>query len=346
MQCPKCFADIKYKERSNNQCSKCNARFAFEPKTHPLKLTDTYFSKVVEKLDNNGKLFFTPQQLQFAVSRKKMKSAGWFIVLIIFAIVSTIIGCVVLFNIIAQVLSDFKQEALVIICLMLGISMILFWIGLIFAVKKFYKPVVSLPQSPVEFENRVLADWRGVYGKLPPKLVMNFPMQEIFHDLKGILLCENRDAAMCLAANQVDKNLGLAIVFQAQKAVELIQKHGKLPIYVLHDASIDGVYFSEKAKQQIGNQTPIIDIGLRPQNLLKSNFPKMRENGLNANHLSSLTAEEKDWLNKGYYVPLYVLRPEKLIQYVQKHIQKKDQLIEQTADKRAKSVGFMTWVGQ
>ena len=92
MQCPKCFADVKYKERSNNVCSKCYAHFAFEPKTHPLQLTDKYFLKVVEKLSNNDKLFFTPQQLQFAVSRKKLKSNSLVISLIIIAFVTTIVA--------------------------------------------------------------------------------------------------------------------------------------------------------------------------------------------------------------------------------------------------------------
>lgn len=346
MLCPHCSASIRYRERSNQTCSSCYKVFAFEPKTHPLRLSDNYFSSSVNKLSNYDKLYFTPQQLQFAVSRKKMKSGGLFIFLIIFAIISTIIGCVILFNIVAQVFDDFKQEVIVIICLAIGISLIVFWIILIFAFKKYYKPIVSLPQSHVEFENSVLADWRGIYGKLPPKLVMNFKFRENFHDLKGILLCQTDDGAKCLAANQVDKNLGVAIMTKPPKASELLQKHGKLPIYVLHDASIDGIEFVEKIKQFIGNQTTVIDIGLRPQNLLKSNFPKMREKGFNANHLNDLTAEEKDWLNQGYYVPLYVLRPEKLIQFVQKHIQKKEQIIEQTADKRAKAVGFMTWVGQ
>lgn len=346
MLCPHCSTSLRYRERSNQTCSSCHKVFAFEPKTHPLSLSDNYFLSNVNKLSNNGKLFFTLQQLQFALSRKKMKSGGLITVLIVFAVISTIIGCAVLFNIIAQVLRDFQSEAIVLICVALGIFIVLFWIILILAVKKFYKPAVYLPQSHVEFENSVLGDWRGIYGKLPDKLIMNFTFPKDFQNLKGILLCQIDDAAICLAANQIDKNLDLAIVIKPEKVVELLQKHGKLPVYVLHDASVEGVEFYEKTKQRLGSQTTVLDIGLRPQNVMKWNMLKMREKGASADFLNSLTAEEKAWLNQGYYLPLYAMSPDKLIGFVRIHITKRDKKIEETADKRAKSVGFMTWVGQ
>lgn len=346
MLCPHCSASIRYRERSGQTCSKCYKVFAFEPKTHPLRISDNYFQTVATKLSDNGKLYFTPQQLQFAVSRKAMKPFSWVVILIIFAVISTILGAIFSFSIVGQLLSNYIPIVTFVVSAAIIASIILFWIVLIFSVKKFHKPNISLPQSHVEFENSVLGDWRGIYGKLPANLIMNFPFPQDFQNLKGILLCQTDDAAMCLAANQVDKNLGLAIVFKPQKVIELLQKHGKLPVYVLHDASIEGVDFLEKIKQQIGNQTPVFDIGLRPQNVMKWNAPKMREKGVNADFLNSLTAEEKEWLNQGLYVPLYILRPEKLIRFVRIHITKKDQKVEETADKRAKSVGFMTWVGQ
>lgn len=346
MLCPHCSASLKYRERSNQVCSSCYKAFAFEPKTHPLRINDNYFQTVVNKLSDNGKLYFTPQQLQYAVSRKAMKPFSWTTLLIVFAVISTIIGSIVLFNIVAQAFSNFPTELIFFVYLVVIASIILFWIVLIFSVKKFHKPTISIPQSHVEFENSVLGDWRRIYQKFPDKLVRNFTFQENFQNLRGILLCQTDDAAICLNANQVDKSLNLAIVYKPQKVNELLQKHGKLPVYVLHDASIEGVDFLERIKRQIGNQTPVFEIGLRPQNVMKWNVQKMCEKGSNANFLESLTAEERDWLNQGYNVPLYVLRPEKLIRFVRIHITKKDKKIEETADRRAKSVGFMTWVGQ
>ena len=95
MICPHCNQSIKYKERSNNTCSNCNKEFAFEPKTHPLLISDKYFSTVVEKLSYNGNLFYTSEQLHFAVSRKKIKSGSNIIGLIILAVITTFIALVI-----------------------------------------------------------------------------------------------------------------------------------------------------------------------------------------------------------------------------------------------------------
>lgn len=326
MLCPHCSASLKYRERSNQTCSSCYKVFAFEPKTHSLGLSDTYFRSAVQKLSNNNRLFFTSQQLQFAVSRKKMKPGGFIVVLIVVGIISTVIVSTLIWP--------------------FGIALFFFWLFLIVFLKIFYKPTVSLPQSAVEFERSVLSSWCDVYGQLPSDLVMKFAAPGDFENPKGILICESIDAVMCLNANNLGRNLSLVIDTRPQKAFELIRKHGKLPVYVLHDASVAGVGFFEKVKEHLRNQAPVIDIGLRPENLLKSNFPKMRENGLNADHLKNLTAEERDWLNRGYFVPLYVLRPEKLIQYVKKHVEKKGGSIKETDEKRARNIGFMTWVNE
>jgi hypothetical protein len=346
MICPHCSASIRYRERSNQVCSKCYKAFAFEPKTHPLRISDNYFQSVVNKLNDNGKFYFTPQQLQFAVSRKAIKSTGWLTALSVFAVITTLLSIGFSFALFKEIFSKSSQTVIFALCALAVAAVILFWVIVILVFKKLYKPFVTLPQSHIEFENGVLADWRRIYKKQPDKLAIKFPFQENFRNSKAILLCQTDDAAMCLTANKINDELGIGIVFQLPKIADILQRYGKMPVYVLHDASIEGVAFFENAKQQIGQQGIVFDIGLRPQIMLKSNYPKMREKGANTNFRNGLTAEEKDWLNQGYSVPLYVLRPEKLIQHVRKHIEKRGKMIEQTTERRAKSIGFMTWVRQ
>ena len=328
MQCPKCFADVKYKERSNNQCSKCNARFAFEPKTHPLKLTDKYFSKVVTKLSNNDKLFFTPQQLQFAVSRKKLKSNSLVISLIIIAFITTIIA--------------------IFIYPLAAIAVAFIWIIVIIATTIYYKKNIFLPQTIYEFHSSVIETWRSVYKNYPPKLILDNTLPTQFNaEVRGILVCDDVETAICLVANQTDKSLSLAIVSNPNKIAELLQTRGKLPIFVLHSASVEGYHFVEKIKQQFGTQTRISDIGLRPQTVMKSNIVKLREKSEQIGKIGSLTGEEIAWLNQGFYTPLFVFTPLRLIAFVTKRLGKQTKPIAaENPETKAKSIGFMTWAGE
>lgn len=328
MQCPKCFADVKYKERSNNQCSKCNARFAFEPKTHPLQLTDKYFSKVVAKLSNSDKLFFTPQQLQFAVSRKKLKSNSLVISLIVFAFITTIIA--------------------IFIYPLAAIAVAFTWIIVIIATTIYHKKNIYLPQTIFEFQSSVIETWRSVYKNYPSKLILDNALPTQFNaDVRGILVCDEIEMAMCLIVNQTDKNLNLAIVNNPNKIAELLQKRGKLPIFVLHSASIEGYRFAEKIKQQFGTQTRISDIGLRPNMVMKSNIAALREKSEQIGNIGSLTNEEIAWLNQGFYTPLFVFTPSRLIAFVTKRLGKRAKPIAaENPEAKAKSIGFMTWAGE
>jgi len=336
MICPHCTQSVTYKERNYNICSKCNKEFAFDPKTHTLQLSDTYFSNVVKKLSNNDKLFFTPQQLQFALSQKKIKNSFSVYWLFIPAIITTIIAIVVSANFV------FKDS---INSLFAGGIIFSLWMIFIPLLRIYRKKNFSLPQSLVEFESNVLHRWKQIYGKYPDKLLVNYAAPGDFNsDLKGILICDNGEIGMCLRANHAARSL--AIAADLNQLNDLLQKRGVQPIYVLHDASRDGYRFFEKLKQQFGPQTQVFDIGFRPQGVMKTNLMKFREPGTSHN-FNSLTADENKWLNDGYYTPLFALRPEKLIQYVTKQLEHRSQaLADNNAREKAQAIGFMTWVGE
>lgn len=326
MICPHCNASIKYKERNYQICSQCKIQFAFEPKTHPLQLTDKYFSKAVATLSKNGIFYFTPHQLQFALSRKKMKSDASIIVLIVLAVITSIITTIV-----------FYPALIVVIPL---------WIILIIARKIYKKKNIALPQTITEFQRTVLDGWKGVYKNYPSKLITGNSITNHFDDdLKGTLICEDIETALCLAENHLPRTLKLAIISRPKEINELPKKLREMPIYVLHDASINGYEFLEKIKQQFSRQTRVVDIGLRPQAVMKTKLPQLRQPNSAYVNLKGLTNEEIKWLKEGYYVPLFVLRPEKLIKYVTNQIgQKPSSIPTGNAEAKAKSIGFMTWV--
>lgn len=323
MICPRCGQDIKYKERNNNQCSKCYKEFAFEPKTHPLLITDKYFLKVTEKLSDNGKLFYTPQQLQTALSRKKLAAKGTLIVIIILAIISSILIAVFFYPLL--------------------IFVIPLWIIAILAQFFYFGKFISLPQTIDEFVDSVIYRWKSVYGDFPKKLIMEKPNRSYASlNLRGILFCETDDTANFILANQLNIKFGLTVVSDLNSKLP-----DNLPIYVLHDASSEGIELFEKIKAHFGNQRKIIDLGLKPSSVMNSKLMKFRERNYGKTDFSSLNQAERDWLKKGFYIPLSVMRPAQLIQYLTKQFERKDkQIAVDNPEKQAQAIGFMTWVGE
>lgn len=322
MICPYCSENIRYRERNNNVCSKCHKEFAFEPKTHPLLLSDLYFSNAVKRLSSYDKFFFTSEQLQFALSRKKMKNRLSPYLLIIPMLITTIIASVFYVS--------------------LGVLVFLGWSVFIILKIRSVKSI-SIPDAG-DFNYGVLGQWKSIYGKYPDKLILNnsVPNNPDFN-AEGVLLCEDNQTAVCLLANQVAPSL--TIITNENLLNNLLDKNKGLPIFVLHNASSNGYHFYEKVKQQFGTQTRVIDIGLRPQSVMNSKLMKFREKG-EINNFNSLTTEENRWLNDGFYTPLFILKPEKLIQYITRQIARNKQFIPtENVEQKAKAIGFMTWAG-
>jgi hypothetical protein len=337
VNCPHCQKEIKYKERSGSKCSNCYKEFAFEPKVHPLLLSDKMFSKIATKLSDKDKLYFTGHQLQFALSRKKLKGASTSFILIVPAVITIIIAAVI-----------FSSIAFIVAFV---------WVVIIIASLIYSKKRVSLPQSFDDFQTSVIERWRTVYKNIPQHLILNTSIPHQFkYPVKGILICETVDSAACLWANKTAERLSLA-VFQnwsdniRNETINLLQNHGGLPVYVLHDASVKGCGFFEQVKFGLNGQTQVIDMGLHPRAVMKSKLVQFRQAGFNAKtvaELESLTMEERKWLKDGFYTVLFELSPAKLIAYVKTEIKKNAGFVksETTAQQKAEAVGFMTWLNE
>src|SRR5687767_5572136 len=79
MRCIHCSADSKYKDRKANGglCSGCGHRFAFEPQTNPLRLTDMRFQHAINEVSGAGALHFNERQLFYEFNRRVARRALW-----------------------------------------------------------------------------------------------------------------------------------------------------------------------------------------------------------------------------------------------------------------------------
>ncbi|MES2464013.1 MAG: hypothetical protein V4671_25865, partial [Armatimonadota bacterium] len=75
MKCLHCGSDTKLKDRKANggRCVGCSHRFAFEPTTDPLKVTDGLFQRCIAEVSGNGALFFTEKQLWYELNRRLLR---------------------------------------------------------------------------------------------------------------------------------------------------------------------------------------------------------------------------------------------------------------------------------
>ena len=302
MKCPNCFADIKYKERRNNQCPKCFGTYVFEPKTHPLGLTDDYFSRTVDKLSDNGEIFFTLEQFHFALNRKKIRQSDLTVLFVIVAIFTSVIAFFI-FGIAA-------------------ILLVLFWMSF-FIYRFFYKEkTVAVRQTLPEFKTEVLQPWKTAHKSLPPHLIVKtIDGANLKDKLRGFLLCDTNSTATFLIANKLEKSLGLSV----SNDVDFPRRKHRtdLPIFVLHDASREGYEFAERVKRIYESEREIFDIGLRPNDAKVFELPVFRQKIASRINVIELTTEENLWLNKGFYTPLFVLKPSRLLEFVTDKIERK-----------------------
>ena len=351
MLCPHCNQNLLYKERSWKKCSKCGRKFAFEPKTDALGLHDQRFRKAVAKLGADGKLYFTCGQLQYFLSRKKLKNSfnrvRQLLFFIMFAALAATIFLIVTLSSFILFSATFLIFAVFVVLLLIS------W-------KR--EGDLSLPQSNQTFEGDVLGRWREVYQQLPATFLTNhkLPAQHLV-SARGALVCSEPEVLACLSANGTTENLGLLLLNARnpeKTSLEFVQNRSDLPIFVLHDASIEGCLLRENfvcAHLADNQNRKVYDIGLRPKTALKAKLPQLRRKTTESLPGSSnLTAEEINWLDKGNYTPLLALTPARLVKLVTRSVNQGFQLAAkpslkspETKDQRAaQAVGFMTWFDQ
>jgi len=76
MKCINCGTDNNLRDRQEHQgrCKNCGTPFALEPTTMgDKKITDAAFLKILNDISANGTLYFTKQQLFYAITKHPLK---------------------------------------------------------------------------------------------------------------------------------------------------------------------------------------------------------------------------------------------------------------------------------
>ena len=367
MQCPHCAANLLYRERGGRRCSKCKQKFAFEPKTSPLKLHDLRFRRIVEKIGANGTIWYTPSQLHHALARKvvaeQKKGLGPF-------------GCLSLIMAVGIIAfaSQFSDPIFVLtimLCVLLVMAVIV--------IERTRPLRPKLPMPPHDFSRRVLDEWHKTYNVVPHGLITSeHPTNTAAYippsaQLTAVLACPERDILLCLRANGVSQQYGLGLLptegpftQDEETLLTTLRSRPDIPLFLLHDASLAGVLLSQTIGMSLGLRAEhrIVDLGLRPDHALKYNLMRLGEKpssellsiltrrmntttGANV----SLSVAEFEWLKKGYYSPILAVNPARLLRVVYNAMNKQAQQSqrskstnpEQQAQQKAQTVGFMSW---
>lgn len=367
MRCPHCATSLTYRQRGNQRCSVCKREFALEPKTQPMKLSDTGLRKLAEKMSANGALFYTPAQVLHYASRKhvaaqKPKTMPVGCLLIVVLVIGGLLTNVAPWPVVALLAAG---------ALLIG------WWGIRRQRQRPFYP--QLPLTLGVFQQRVLERWREVYGQLPAGLIDQADLhqrrrQPAPGDLRAVLLCPEPAILDCLQANDLPARLGLGLLrltdqpdADEQALLAALRARPSLPLLLLHDASPAGCTLAATIRVRLGlsERQRVIDLGLRPrqavaQKLMRLGAPPPPE----LLHLlrkrvadpaappdaarAALQPDELAWLEQGCVSPVLALPPARLINLVTKAVERVAPATarvdpEQAAQEQARAVGFMTW---
>lgn len=372
MKCPHCNADLLYRERGNRRCSKCQQEFAFEPKSHPLRLRDRRLVNVATKLSQNGTLQYTESQLYYTLIYKVIffqQTSGK----------TAQMGCTIFLSLAAGFFAALFLSSAIKFPPFLPFIVfftIVFGIRLVLMPRKRRRPV--RPRLPVTFnyfQQDVIGRWQQIYHALPPGMFDSrqpLPADPPPDQQCAVLACLNSDILTCLRVNRVPEQLGIGLLpgntgrTPAEEAtLAALRADPRRPLLILHDASVEGCVLARSLPLALGlrPEHPVKDIGLHPRQAIQYKLlqlavkpsPKLLRllqkrvaSSLPAAADGGLSHEEFDWLKQGFYTPLQAISPARLIRAVQQAVKRANPPQrtgphERRAQRQAEAVGFLTW---
>ncbi|MFD8985688.1 hypothetical protein [Streptomyces sp. NPDC059564] len=345
MICPHCERNLLRKERTGNICSHCKRRYALDPKTNSLRLSDLRVRRIATGLTDGGRIRITPGQLWYALSRKRLREGGF------------APGCARGALLGGAFLGFWGIFA--------GLSFMLYPSGALLATALGIHLARLLgagrgipPMTRAAFRSEALAEWLRVYGQMPPGVV-----DDSGHPWPGrpadapapnaVLVCPDPSIAAFLTADGLPDRHGIALVQGPEQVTALLPAlppHG--PVLVLHDADVPGELLLRQLRANLPGR-PVADAGVALRTVrglpkaVPYRDPARKPTAQDMRRLTDLgafTPEELKWLAKGWRFPLVGIPPVRLLTVL-------DRLAEQTAlgvdaeRRHAADVGFMTWPG-
>jgi hypothetical protein len=362
VKCPHCQRDVKYKERSDHTCSKCQRRFALEPRDNPAKLSDDRLVRLVHKLSDGGTLLVPDDLLRHFAARK--------------IATPRIRGKVQAIVLLPVMLYGGPIFAKLELYWAIALTVVLFVATVVYAL---VAPALPFPASALVSAAAFRAHLRPyaeLHGGFPPGLVMYEqirarPIPARLGPLRAVVAAPSRAVIDCLRINGVAERLeiGLLCLGDALDAdrpavVQRLRARPGLPVLLLHDASPGGCLLARDLPAKLGLQDGhrILDMGLFPKrSMLKKRLclrrpvargelqrlrarPALPAPGPGAPvramrpRRAELSEAELAWLASGATTPVEALRPADLIRRVELAVAR----LVPSPEVAARRLGFMS----
>ncbi|MEU6341657.1 hypothetical protein ABZ883_12015 [Streptomyces sp. NPDC046977] len=345
MICPHCNVSLLRKERPDNICSKCGRRFALDPKTNKMRLSDLRVVRVVQRVTEDGTVPCVPGQLWYAASRKALRGTksgtGCAVVLALGGIGAGLLGAP----------ANMTSYRVISVLALLAASGFV-----VLRVRGFGRGRPRLARA--DFRGGPLREWEFVYGALPRGVIDDtaYPfapgprephVPESSHPpTRGlVLVCPDRAIAVFLDATGLTSRYGLTLAIDPET---LPRSPGPRPVLVLHDADAHGLVLPDLVRTVLPDRL-VIDIGL-PLDAVHGVKRAVPVRGkAPAPHIvraleksGRFSPRQLKWLRRGWGFPLVGVPPAKLLAAVSRAVER----VGATADpqwQRASAAGFMTW---
>ena len=336
MKCVVCGTKNTLKERQANKgrCKRCQQPFAFEPSNMgSVNISDSLFDKFIDHISDSKTLYYTEEQLLYLINTrlgqksKNLQKVGKFI----FLAVGVALGVIIWVSS-KQLFAAYAVVAII-------------GIGFFLVTSKQPKAqsfVVS--RSQLQGWIRRWTELNRTMGKILPPLSLaqeEAPVSEELRDYSfdRLVVCDRPEIAQMLIANNFHFENNCAVLsFNGYPqsifttVMEMLRRNPDLKVYALHDATPSGIslvyQLQTSANWFLSSQVAIYDLGLLPRHSFKIShifLRKSAESAAEAKQLPApvkekLSAQEIAWLESGYYVPLDVFSPRKLLQVVSQGI--------------------------
>lgn len=332
MKCIHCGTDTRGKDRTSNggRCAGCNHRFAFEPLTDPLGVTDPQFHAAVQRVSADGNVAFTDRQLWYELNRKWMRPVFWGTPFPWLAL-----GTGPAAGALAAV---FALKAAI-----LPVSLAAGAVGLGAAVllhRRAMRRGASSPARPprIPFDRFVsgyLGKWQEVHGPVaglaaPRPAATAAQLPSIAADVSAFsfdraVVTDRWEVAAMLVANRFHFEHNCAVLSLdgfpeaiGETVKNMLRRNPQLTVFALHDASPDGCLLPLTLREPGWFPEPtvrVVDLGLRPETARRLRLPvvSVPVRRLPPRLAEILPPEDVEWLLAGNTVELACLRPAQVL---------------------------------
>jgi hypothetical protein len=315
VKCIKCHTDSKYSERSGGICPKCNAKFAFEPKSGDI-FTDPAFAAAIERVSAGDAVRFTAENLYYELARARRRAGKKKVVSVVVGLFLCVIGAVI------------AGASSSVVPLVAAVAVAVAIVAFAFVSKPSPTPELTTGAFAAMF-----GKWKAAHGT-PPKLVHRvapassastrkaLPSELATYSFDRAVICDRPETVDLLLANNFhfENNCAILSVTRYPEAVfapvlEMLRKNPKIEVYALHDASVPGHELARKLATSpewfrgIGRVT---DVGILVKHAVKMRGLWQPENRVVPVTFADLTPEENAWLTQ-YSLALAAIRPEQVV---------------------------------